>query len=220
MPDLAMRLYFDRLDADGSTAAPLDARPRVIYVARGSVDVDGETVTADNAQSSLEAVPVRAMTDGAVLWRWEIAPSGAQPELAVGSGVASRLALEAPLTTLPFDEGSQWLLRCDSVSFPPGGCAYTHTHQGPGIRCLQMGTIRIDSDNISHSYGAGEPWFEAGPEPVFAQANDHQPTRFIRVMVLPPALAGKSSIRYINDEDADKPKVQIYHGYGETLFQL
>jgi len=27
---------------------------------------------------------------------------------------------------------SDIIMRNDSVSFPPGGCAFMHTHQGPG----------------------------------------------------------------------------------------
>ena len=47
---------------------------------------------------------------------------------------------------------------------------------------------------------------------MFAQAAD-RPTRFIRVMVLPRALLGKSSIQYVNEEDKTKPKSQQYKVY-------
>jgi hypothetical protein len=39
------------------------------------------------------------------------------------------------------------------------------------------------------------------PDPVFAQAAADRPTRFIRVMILPRALIGKSSIQLVNEED-------------------
>jgi hypothetical protein len=111
-------------------------------------------------------------------------------------------------------------MRCDSVAFPPGGCAYLHAHQGPGVRCLREGSIRIDSGGRSHSYLPGEPWFEAGPEPVFAQADAERPSRFIRVMLLPRGLLGKSSIRYLRDEDRDKPKSQTYRSYFEAFIEV
>jgi len=44
---------------------------------------------------------------------------------------------------------------------------------------------------------------------VFAQAAD-RPTRFVRVMVLPLAYLGKSSVEYFNEEDKAKPKSQQY----------
>ena len=37
-----------------------------------------------------------------------------------------------------------------------------------------------------------------------------RPSRFIRVMVLPRALLGKSSIEYVNEADKAKPKSQSY----------
>ncbi|HEY2245449.1 MAG TPA: hypothetical protein VGH47_14725, partial [Xanthobacteraceae bacterium] len=101
------------------------------------------------------------------------------------------------------------LLRGDSVAFPPGGCAYLHRHQGPGIRCLIEGGIRIDTHCRSTSYGPGGAWYETGPDGVFAQAAD-RPTRFIRVMVLPRTYLGKSSVEYLNEEDKAKPKSQSY----------
>ena len=65
----------------------------------------------------------------------------------------------------------------------------------------------------STSYGPGGAWFEGGPEPVFAQAADDRPSRFIRVMVLPARLQWESSISYVNPEDREKPKSQSYKGY-------
>ena len=102
------------------------------------------------------------------------------------------------------------LIRCDRVDFPPGGVAYLHTHQGPGIRVLLRGEIRVQTGGRSHRYTPLEAWFEPGPEPVFAAASDTEPTAFVRCMVLPGDLLGKSSIRYVRQEDAVKPKSQQY----------
>ena len=55
------------------------------------------------------------------------------------------------------------LLRGDSVAFPPGGVAYLHRHQGPGIRCLIEGGIRIDTHGRSTSYGPGGAGSKPGP---------------------------------------------------------
>ena len=37
-----------------------------------------------------------------------------------------------------------------------------------------------------------------------------RPSRFIRVMVLPRSLLGKSSFQFVNEEDKAKPRVQQY----------
>lgn len=102
------------------------------------------------------------------------------------------------------------LMRCDRVDFPPGGCAYLHTHRGPGIRVLLQGTIRIETQGTTHGYGPLQAWFESGPDPVFAGADEREPTAFVRCMVLPAELQGSSSISYVRPEDADKPKLQRY----------
>ena len=120
----------------------------------------------------------------------------------VASGVA--------LLSAPVAEGEERLIRCDRVDFPPGGVAYLHTHQGPGIRVLLHGSIRIDTQGRSAHYGPLEAWFEPGPEPVFAAGSETEPTAFVRCMVLPIRLRGQSSIRYVRDEDAGKPKPQSY----------
>ncbi|MGC2125919.1 MAG: hypothetical protein WA652_23995, partial [Xanthobacteraceae bacterium] len=135
---------------------------------------------------------------------WELASAGGGA--AAGRGGVSREKLTAQLETLPT---GPLLLRGDSVAFPAGGCAYLHRHQGPGIRCLIDGAIRIDTHGRSTSYGPGGAWYETGPDGVFAQAAN-RPTRFIRVMVLPLAYLGKSSVQYLNEEDKAKPKSQAY----------
>src|SRR6185312_3114710 len=69
-----------------------------------------------------------------------------------------------------------WLMRHDRIDFPPGGVAYRHTHPGPGIRYLLFGELTIDSGGEMHTYRAGDPWFESGPEPVLATASTTEDT--------------------------------------------
>ena len=57
---------------------------------------------------------------------------------------------------------------------------------------------------------------KSGPEAVFAQAASDRTSRFIRVMILPRDLAGKSSIQYVNEEDKAKPKSQQYKIYADA----
>jgi hypothetical protein len=199
-----LRLYEDVLANDSEAALP--ALPRMIFVVHGLLAVPNHILNDGEAWSSEAAVTLKAGSGGATVWRWELAPSGAADGLATGTGVVSREKLSAELATIP--KGAL-LLRGDSVAFPPGGCAYLHRHQGPGTRCLLEGGIRIDTHGRSTSYGPGGAWYETGPDGVFAQAAN-RPTRFIRVMVLPLAYQGKSSVEYLNEEDKAKPKSQSY----------
>ena len=199
-----LRLYEDVLSNDCEVALP--ALPRMIFVVHGLLAAPNRILSDGEAWSSEGAVKLKAGSGGATVWRWELAPTGAASGSASAKGVVSREKLMAELATLPKGE---LLLRGDSVAFPPGGCAYLHRHQGPGIRCLLDGAIRIDTHGRSTSYGPGGAWYETGPDGVFAQAAD-RPTRFIRVMVLPLPYLGKSSVEYLNEEDKAKPKSQQY----------
>ena len=54
---------------------------------------------------------------------------------------------------------------------------------------------------------------------MFAQAAG-RPTRFIRVLILPRALIGKSSIQYVNEADKAKPKSQQYKVYVDAPLSI
>jgi len=90
-----------------------------------------------------------------------------------------------------------------------------HTHPGPGIRCLLFGSIRIESGGETHEYGPFEPWFESGPEPVFAAASTTESSAFVRAMLLPGEWAGRRTIRYVDPADEDRPKLQRASVYFE-----
>ncbi len=181
---------------------------RAIFVTAGSVCFDGSVFITDSGFTSAGTIHLTAGPEGASLWRWEI--DGADDN-SPGHRAERRLSGPVP-DTLTKDEP---FLRLDSVSFPPEGTAMLHTHKGPGIRCLREGSIRIDTLGHSTAYGPGGSWYEAGPDPVFAQADMQIPSRFIRAMVLPKALRGISSIRYEREEDRDKSKSQSYKNFGE-----
>ena len=150
-----LRLSEDVLSNDAVLALP--ALPRMIFVVHGSVTTVDHALRDGEAWHGEGAVTLHAGETGATCWRWELAPGAAADGASTGAGVTSRAKLAAPLETLPKGE---LLLRGDSVGFPPGGCAYLHRHQGPGIRCLIEGGIRIDTHGRSTSYGPGGAWFE------------------------------------------------------------
>ncbi|HUK59650.1 MAG TPA: hypothetical protein VLV50_10510 [Stellaceae bacterium] len=199
-----LRLYADRLSAGEARELGAGA-PRALYLREGAVTIAAGATVASLAPNSAwhgaGALALSAGAGGAQLLRFELVAAAEGP---------------APLILSPalaLDPKADYLLRCDRVEFPPGGVAYRHTHQGPGLRCLVLGSIRIDAGGTSHSYRPGEAWFENGVDPVFAAGSDTETTAFIRVMVLPRALVGKSSIRYVDEADKDKPRLQRYQIY-------
>jgi hypothetical protein len=208
-----LRLCEDVLS--GGAAVSLPALPRMAFVVHGAITAADKVLRDGEAWSGEGAATLKAGPEGATVWRWELA-AAATGGIVSGTDMASREKLAARLDTLP---AGPLLLRGDSVAFPPGGCAYLHRHQGPGIRCLIEGGIRIDTHGRSTSYGPGGAWYESGPEPVFAQAAADRPSRFIRVMILPAAYLGKSSLEYLNDEDKAKPRSQQYKIFTDMPLQ-
>ncbi|MFN0162217.1 MAG: hypothetical protein ACKVQQ_13380 [Burkholderiales bacterium] len=214
MASFVLRLSTDILQA--GEVLELAACKRAIYVVQGGVVVRSGGVAASLDPNGACCMPgaatVTAGRAGARVLHWELVQQGA----AAAGSAAGSLTLAAPLD-LPAKEV---LMRCDRVEFPPGGEALTHVHQGPGIRCLVAGAIRIDSLGNSHHYGVGQAWFEAGPEPVYAAASATEATAFVRVMILPRTCHGKSSIRYVRPEDADKPKSQKYQVFADEFIDV
>ena len=176
-----LRLFEDSLSGGASLGLP--PLPRMIFVVHGAVTIDGKAFGDGEAWSGEGAVSLAPGKDGTTVWRYEMAPQAGATGGVNGAGVRSREKLSAELETIPPGE---LLLRGDSVAFPPGGCAFLQKHLGPG------------------------PWYETGSDPVFAQAAMDRPSRFIRVMVLPRSLLGKSSFQFVNEADKAKPRVQQY----------
>lgn len=214
-----LRLHTDRLEPRAE--ARLSGSFRVVYIRDGDAIVRAGTQTAGLAANSAwhgrDTITVTAGAAGATLLRWEIVTGEETPGRPAGAGIHSMPTL-AHAVDLGGPDGH--LMRCDRVDFPPGGIAYTHVHRGPGIRCLLMGGIRVEVNGKARDIEPGGAWFEAGPDPVLATASTSGPTAFVRVMILPRELRGKSSIRYVKPEDADKPKLQTYRIFVDEIIEL
>ena len=222
MGGYALRLLEDTLESDSGFAPPLPPCLRVVYVVTGSAAIgagrDGAEFAPNSAWFGTGPCELRAGTDGARLWRWELVRSShTDAGLARGAGVASEPKRR---DELELDPDGEYLMRCDRVDFPIGGVAYTHTHAGPGTRCLLRGELRVQVAGTDSLIRPGEPWFERGVEPVYAAASQTELTSFVRAMVLPRSLQGQSSISYVKPEDRDKPKTQEYTRFVDQFIEL
>ncbi len=118
-----------------------------------------------------------------------------------------------------FDWDGSAILRLDQVTFPPGARAYRHVHPGPGIRVLTAGEIEIKSDHDCTMMHPGDAWFEDADSPVQATAGDTS-TAFVRAMVLPEAYLGKPTLRLLNAEDHEKPRLQTNIRFFDQIINL
>jgi quercetin dioxygenase-like cupin family protein len=221
MKRLTLRLLEDHVPPGGDPVF-LPATVRALYLVEGDATVETALGCAHHDQGSAwigdSAVAVLPGGQGARMLRWElVAPSDDDGVLRVAPKCSSAVASVA---TVELDPGFGWMMRCDRVSFPKGGIAYTHVHQGPGIRYCLEGSIRIETEGHVSSYAPGEAWFESGASPVLAPTSPDMETSFVRCFILPRSCKGRSSIRYVRPEDAAKPKLQRYRVLGERIIEL
>lgn len=117
-----LSLYHDVLAA--KEGAVLSAANRVLFLVAGAATIraGGQAVTLapNSAWHGSGSAAVSAGTEGATIARFELVRAGAP-------GARPQLAADMAL-----DAADGYLMRCDKVSFPLGGIAYTHTHQGAG----------------------------------------------------------------------------------------
>jgi hypothetical protein len=222
MNNYILRLYEDRLPPFHAPVY-LPSANRSIFVKSGDVTIETRdgcqyqtTLTGWVGSGELSLIPG---SQGATICRWELVScSNVYPgELRSSPFCESELKLDK---VIELDPSFSWLMRCDSVEFPPGGVALTHVHQGPGIRYVLKGEIIIKTEGEENNHGPADAWFEQGPAPVLAPTTEKTETSFVRCFILPSACKGRSSIRYVRSEDAKAHKVQTYHVYAEQLIDL
>ena len=221
MSGYALQLLEDKLGAD-SEIALLPPCNRVVYVVEGSTEItvgnQTHEFTPNSAWFGSGGCSVRGGSQGSHLWRWELVRTPtANNGITFGDDVTTQLK---QCEEIDMESQVKYLMRCDRVDFPLAGVAYTHTHRGPGIRCLLKGEIRIQVNARESVIQPGESWFESGPEPVFAAASKTHLTSFVRAMILPRSLKGKSSITYVKPEDQDKPKTQQYTRFVDAFIEV
>lgn len=216
-----LSLYKDEMAPQAMIHLPAAESVRAIYVVSGGLRVRSGNFNgvlgANSAFHTSDTTQFAAAHIATAALRWQLTRAGEPDACATGEGVTSTKLLSA---AMQLDPSQSYLLRCDRVDFPPGGEALTHTHRGGGMRCLLFGGIDIHTMGAVHRYVPLEPWFEAGPDPVYAKASPMVATGFARVMILPIGLLGKSSITYVNAEDLNKPKNQKYQVFIDTPITL
>jgi hypothetical protein len=204
----ALNLYHDQLGPSqigggGATASALAPAHRLLYVRFGRVEINGQTLGADDAVYADGAVAMKSTGAWSQVWRWELAPPNAPPALLAGEAVLTQLRMARIIATLHMPPGSQWLFRLDQITAPAGRVADRHQHPGPGIRCLLEGSFNVQQDAESvRDVAPGEAWWETGSDTVVAWGARQMATRFLRGMVLPPECEGNPTGTWLSGEVA------------------
>ncbi|WP_026927198.1 hypothetical protein [Granulicoccus phenolivorans] len=214
-----MRLFEDRIEA-GAKPIYLPYGDRAIFVREGAAHFvtpsTHQYLSADLAYAGDDQLTLEVESLAAVLWRFELADGTDLADEAFALRSAPQATSELKLAVdFDLDDRYDWLLRCDTVTFPAGGVAWTHLHQGPGLRITRYGEITIETDGTTRTHGPGDPWAEFGVLPVLAPTTPHEATSFTRCFALPAQLKGVSSLRTVHAEDRAKPNTQSYRVLAE-----
>jgi hypothetical protein len=181
--------YYNDTLADGASLTfPKDAIHRLFYVHQGNAEIDGQTVSADEAVYRPGSATVTGAGGGARVFRWELGTSAGK----VPGNIESVLRMTRGCWMLDIQDGDEWMFRLDSIVHNPPDPADCHTHPGPGIRALLSGEfiIRQTSENGGGAY-PGDPWWETGAEAVISTPVGDTPVHFLRAMLLPITFKGR-----------------------------
>jgi hypothetical protein len=198
---------------------------RVLYFRNGGLTVEtassNQFHSAGSAWVGQDEVSYVVGPEGAEVLRWELVPETETHDGRLRSSPKSESRVLNSFEIV-LDPANSWLLRCDQVTFPPGTVAPLHMHQGPGIRWVARGEIdAIGPGGVPKLHLPGDSFIENGiDEPVSARMHKEEDTSFLRGLILPRAVKSRSSTRFVNREDWDRPKRQVYHVHAERFFDL
>jgi hypothetical protein len=188
----SLNFYHDQIAAEGASASALPSAHRLLYVRHGRAVINDRPMSADEATYCDGPLALKSNGAWSEVWRWEVAPPNAAPQLHEGVGVLSRLKMSRVITTLPMLDGTRWLFRLDQITSAAGRIADRHQHPGPGIRCLLEGAFNVQQvAESARDLGPGDAWWETGADTVVAWGSRQMAAKFLRGMVLPVEWEGK-----------------------------
>ena len=201
----SIKMYQDQLIEGGATSQPLSAKPRVLFVRFGQVNVNGKTLHAGDSMSASDETHIQGVDSWSQIWRWEVDLPN-QPELHMaGDGLLTLHRMSRVITMLDMPIGSQWLFRLDQITAPKERVTDPHQHPGPGIRCMMEGTFNVQQDAEStRLVNPGDPWWESGRDEVIAWGSLTMHARFLRGMVLPAEKMGEVTGKWKAGEPGKK----------------
>jgi uncharacterized cupin superfamily protein len=212
------RFYQDIFSANA--VAVCYTQHSIIYICSGSIGVNGENLNADNAVYKGDAFSIRAGLNGAVVWRWELVRTEDIPNLAVGDGIVSKLAIARKIKMFEMFPTTRWQFKLDAI-VDNQGCTGLHSHPGSGIRCLIKGNLSTVSEKggDTQNFNSGDCWYEEGAYPVTSTTTPGEKATFMRGMILPPEYAiypGETPIWI----EGKKTAVSRWKGYVSQIIHL
>jgi hypothetical protein len=209
-----LSVYDIEIEAARSLALPT-AAPRFCYLRSGMALIKhAGTEHEMQPDTGMFVVGDVSMAGAGLVWMFELSSRRAvSPNRGPIALVLSQL--------LNGDIAGERILRADRVESPPGSVTPRHRHQGPGLRRLMSGRLMAEVGDRIERIADGQAWYESGREPVVGTNINDSNNAFVRVMVLPAALAGgRTSFLPETPADALKARILEQKLFGELTVLL
>ena len=115
----ALNFYHDQLGAGGATSAALPPAHRLLYVRHGSAQINGKTLSADEAIYADGELTLRATGAWSQVWRWELALPNAAPAMTQGDGVLTHHRMMRVITSLACRKAARGSFASTRSTRPP-----------------------------------------------------------------------------------------------------
>ena len=211
-------MFYEHRFTDGTDrAVSYSCHAGAIYAAEGSICIDGSELNQGEGRFVSGFFSAQPTAPGPVtLLYWGVVASGESEE--------KRASLPRSVACERVDRlhlaSNEIVIRLDTVTFPPGSCAYRHVHAGPGTRYLLSGSLEINGEQSREFMQPRDAWFEAENSAVLAIADKMVETVFVRMLVLTPDYLGKPTITYLDPADNEKPRRQVNQRLIDQLVRI
>ena len=122
-------------------------------------------------------------------------PAAAQAPVPVKvdtKGLVARIKFEHVLAGYLTEVNGKYKLRVTELTLEPGGHVGEHNHVGPGIRLMTLGEMSYVLPNMTHTYRAGDFFFESGDINHTVYNKTDKPNQHLLFEILPAAHQGPS----------------------------
>lgn len=152
--------------------------------------MDAHEVTRRDALSLLAALPLSAMAPAMASAQ---AP-GTSPVKVDTKGLTPKIRFEHVIGGYLSELNGKYKLRVTELTIEPGGHVGEHNHVGPGIRLMTLGEMTYVLPTMTHTYRAGDFFFESGDVNHTVYNRTDKPNQHLLFEILPADHQGPSLI--------------------------
>ena len=150
--------------------------------------MDGHEASRRDVLSLLAALSLSAAAPRVVMAQ----ATGTSPVKVDTKGLTPKIRFEHVISGYLTELNGKYKLRVTELTIEPGGHVGEHNHVGPGIRLMTLGEMTYVLPDMTHTYRAGDFFFESGDINHTVYNRTDKPNQHLLFEVLPADLKGPS----------------------------